>query len=162
MSLQAQRQVDGGFCTPAPSGTLSCVSAPYSFTIGGVQSEADHFGLTPSSDRAVDAVDKPTSPKRNLWKWSSVAYGTANVLDVVSSVGSHYGRETNSLLTDANGNFHTGRAIAVKSSVFGATVIAEYLIMRKWPQLTKLFAVVNFGWSAAEAGVAAHNFTLRK
>jgi uncharacterized protein (TIGR03437 family) len=33
--------------SPAPSGTLSSVSAPYSFTIGGVQAEVDYFGLTP-------------------------------------------------------------------------------------------------------------------
>jgi uncharacterized protein (TIGR03437 family) len=33
--------------SPAPSGTLSHVSAPYSFTIGGVQAEADYFGLAP-------------------------------------------------------------------------------------------------------------------
>jgi hypothetical protein len=99
---------------------------------------------------------------RRLWKWSLAAYGTANVLDVTSSVGSHYGRETNSLLTDANGNFHTAKAIVIKSGVFAATGIAEYLIIRKWPQLTKLFSVVNFGWAAAETGVAAHNFTLRK
>ena len=112
-------------------------------------------------------VDEPAKPGpsplgHTLWKWSLVAYGTANALDVASSVGPHYGHETNSLLTNSTGTFDVGRAIAVKGSAFAATGIAEYLIIRKWPQLTKLFSVVNFGWTAGEAGVAAHNFTLRK
>ena len=117
-----------------------------------------------ADDRDVDEPAKPgpSPPAHTLWKWSLVAYGTANALDVVSSVGPHYGHETNSLLTNSSGNFDAGKAIAVKGNVFAATGIAEYLIIRKWPQLTKLFSVVNFGWSAAEAGVAAHNFTLRK
>ena len=125
---------------------------------------------TSSTDRSgcrsrdVDEPAKagPSPLVHTLWKWSLVAYGTANALDVASSVGPHYGHETNSLLTNSTGNFDAGRAIAVKGSVFAATGIAEYLIIRKWPQLTKLFSIVNFGWTAGEAGVAAHNFTLRK
>ena len=114
--------------------------------------------------RAMDGPAKPgpSPPGHTLWKWSLVVYGTANAIDVASSIGPHYGHETNSLLTNSTGNFDAGRAIAVKGSVFAATGIAEYLIIRKWPQLTKLFSVVNFGWTAGEAGVAARNFTLRK
>jgi hypothetical protein len=99
---------------------------------------------------------------RTLWKWSLAAYGTANTLDTVSSIGPHYGHETNSLLADSNGNFDVRKAVAVKGGVFAVTGIAEYLIIRKWPQLTKVFSVVNFGWSGAETGVVAHNFKLRK
>ena len=117
-----------------------------------------------ASDEAVtpDLKPAPTAAGRNLWKWSLVAYGTANVLDVASSVGPHYGRETNALLADSYGNIHVGKAVGVKSGVVAATAIAEYLAIRKWPKLTKVFTVVNFGWSAAETGVATHNFMLRK
>jgi hypothetical protein len=115
-----------------------------------------------AGDGTVDSDTKLMPAKRNLWKWSLVAYGTANVLDTVSSIGPHYGHETNSHLTNSNGNFQTSKAIAVKSSVFAATGVAEYLIIRKWPQFTKLFSIINFGWSGAETGVAAHNFTLKK
>jgi len=120
------------------------------------------YAIAGEGNGTVDRDTKLMPAKRNLWKWSLVAYGTANVLDTVSSIGPHYGHETNSDLANSNGNFQTRKAIAVKSSVFAATGIAEYLIIRKWPQLTKLFSVINFGWSGAETGVAAHNFTLRK
>src|SRR5215469_7965805 len=121
--------------------------------------------LTASAIAAEPAVETPAKPasspqQRNLWKWSLVAYGTANGLDFVSSTGRHYGRETNSFLTNANGNFDTGKAIAVKGCVFAATGMVEYLSIRKWPQLTKFFSIVNFGWSASETAIATHNFTL--
>lgn len=114
----------------------------------------------PTSSEAVKTV--PTSSGRALWKWSLAAYGAANALDIISSTGLHNGHETNSLLTNSTGNFDVGKAIAVKGGVFAGTAVAEYLLIRKWPRLIKLFSVVNFGWSAAETGVAAHNFTLRK
>jgi hypothetical protein len=117
-----------------------------------------------AEDDGIPAPAKITSrsPARTLWKWSLVTYATANALDVVSSVGPHYGHETNSLLADSNGNIRVGRAIALKGGVFGATGVGEYIILRRWPQLTKIFSVVNFGWSGAEFGDAAHNFSLRK
>ena len=90
------------------------------------------------------------------------AYTTANTLDVVSSVGPHYGHETNPLLANSTGDFHVGKAVAVKGSVLAVTGIAEYLVIRKFPQLTKLFSVVNFGWAGAETSLAAHNFRLRR
>ena len=121
-----------------------------------------------AGDQVGDEPAKPASslPERTsgrtLWKWSLVAYGTANALDIASSVGPHYGHETNSVFRDSTGNFEVGKAIAVKGSVLAATGIAEYLIIRKWPQLTKVFSIVNFGWTGAETGVAVHNFSLRK
>ena len=117
-----------------------------------------------ADDQAVltHAKPVPASKGRTLWKWSLVTYATANAVDVVSSVGPHYGHEANSFLADSNRNFRTGRAIAVKSGVFAGAGIAEYLIIRKWPQFTKIFSIVNFGWSAAELGVATHNFRLRQ
>ena len=117
-----------------------------------------------AGDRGVDETAKPAQnpPGRTLWKWSLAAYTTANALDVASSLGPHYGRETNALLTDSTGQFHAGRAIAVKGSVLAVTGIAEYLIVRKWPQMTKVFSIVNFGWASAESGIAAHNFSLRR
>jgi hypothetical protein len=124
------------------------------------------FSAAPAiaDDRTVP-TDQDLAPKsagRNLWKWSLVTYATASVVDAISSVGPHYGHETNSFLADSNGNFRTGKAVAFKSGVFAGTGIAEYLIIRKWPQSTKFFSIVNFGWSAAELGVASHNFKLRK
>jgi hypothetical protein len=117
-----------------------------------------------AGDPVVDESVKPASsqPRRILWKWSLVAYGAANALDIASSVGPHYGHETNFLLTDSTGKFEVSKAIAVKGSVFAATGIAEYLIIRKWPQVTKVFSIVNFGWAGAETGVAAHNSSLRR
>jgi hypothetical protein len=117
-----------------------------------------------AGDRSIDEPAKPAQnpPGRTLWKWSLAAYTTANALDVASSLGPHYGRETNALLTNSTGEFHAGKAIAVKGSVLAVTGIAEYLIIRKWPQLTKAFSIVNFGWAGAESGIAAHNFRLRR
>ena len=117
-----------------------------------------------AADRPMEASDRPQapSPSRKLWRWSLVAYGTANVLDVVSSTGPHYGHETNSFLAKSDGTFHTQRAMAVKTGVFAAIGISQYLIIQKWPQLTRLFTIVNFGWSAGETGIAIHNFRSKK
>jgi hypothetical protein len=104
----------------------------------------------------------PKASSRGLWKWSLVAYGSANALDVWSSLEPHYGREMNSLLSNSNGGFNAGKAVAVKGGVFAATGITEYLLIRRYPRLAKVFSILNFGWSAAETGVAAHNFTLQK
>ena len=117
-----------------------------------------------AGERHLTTDDKlaPKASGRALWKWSLVAYGSANALDVWSSSGPHNGREMNSFLSNSNASFNTGKAVAVQGGVFAATGIAEYLLIRACPRLTKVFSIVNFGWSAAETGVAAHNFTLRK
>lgn len=109
-------------------------------------------------------LDQPVTkaPGSVLWKWSLASYATGNALDVISSVGPHYGRETNSFLADRNGNIRVGKAIAAKSGAFAAIGVAQYLILRKWPSLTRFFTVVNFGWGGAESALAVHNFSLRK
>jgi len=68
----------------------------------------------------------------------------------------------NSFLTDSNGAFQPGKAVALKGGVLAATGIAQYLLIRKWAPLIKLFSIVNFGAWVAETGIAAHNFTLPK
>jgi|SRR5215472_13825706 len=138
-------------------GILAILTAP---TLADAGSSIKAAKTPPTSSEAVKSA--PTSSGRALWKWSLAAYGTANALDIISSTGPHNGHETNSLLTNSTGNFDVGKAIAVKGGVFAGAAVAEYLLLRKWPQLTKVFSIVNFGWSAAETGVAADNVTLRK
>ena len=53
----------------------------------------------------------------------------------------------NSLLTDSNSAFQPEKTAALKGGVLAATGIAQYLLIRKWPPLIKLFSIVNFGAS---------------
>ena len=132
---------------------IAIISSPFFLTASAVAENSAHL----TDDKSV-----PNSSSRALWKWSLVAYGSANALDVWSSTGPHNGREMNFLLAGPNGSFDTGKAVVVKGGVLAATGIVQYLLIRKYPRLTKVFSTVNFGWSAAETGVAAHNFAIRK
>jgi hypothetical protein len=83
---------------------------------------------------------------------------TANALDIQSSWGKH---ELNSALAAPAANFGAGGAL-IKLGIQGSLVSVEYLLTRGHAsgRLYRALSVVNFGATAAFAGVAAHNYTV--
>jgi hypothetical protein len=80
----------------------------------------------------------------------------STVLDVYSSRGL---REVNPIL--GRGDFRMSNQGAKAIGITGALILAESLIVRKFPPSRKVFKYVNFGGSAAHGAAAVHNFRLR-
>jgi len=76
-------------------------------------------------------------------------------MDMHSSWGK---RELNPLLRGAGGRFDT-RGMAIKSSIVGAAVGFEWLLLRKEPSLGNALAGANLGLAAWTGAVAVRNMT---
>ena len=92
----------------------------------------------------------------NLWRTSIAALAVSNALDVQSSWGKH---ELNSTLAGSSGNFGKEGAL-IKLGIQGGLIGLEFLVTRGHPthRLYRSLAIINFGASAAFAGVAVHNY----
>jgi hypothetical protein len=53
------------------------------------------------------------------------------------------------------------RATAVKFSVVGALIGAEYLLARKSPRAARLITRLNWASSAVTTGLVVHNYVVR-
>lgn len=84
-----------------------------------------------------------------------LALASATAMDVHSSQGLY---EMNPVL--GRGPFG-GRQAAVKVSIVGGLIAAEYLVIRKWPKTEKAWRWVNWLGAAGTVGVAASNYTRR-
>jgi hypothetical protein len=91
------------------------------------------------------------------WERSLIPLVASQSLDAASSYGY---RELNPLLPESNGVFGM-RATAVKFSVVGALIGAEYLLARKSPRAARLITRLNWASSAVTTGLVVHNYVVR-
>jgi len=115
-------------------------------------------GTLHADDAVFTSAPAPVVSGRTLWRASIAALATANALDIHSSWGKH---ELNPALASPPGNFGREGAL-IKLGLQGGLMAAEYLIIRKHPsgKLYRALSVINFGASAAIAGVAVHNYAV--
>lgn len=99
------------------------------------------------------AIQAPKPDK--LWKVSMATVAGAEVADVASSWGLY---ELNPVL--GRGQFGLRQA-SIKGGVAGAGLVAEWILVKKWPKFSRTFRWVNFGVSAELGAVAWHNYHLK-
>jgi hypothetical protein len=105
---------------------------------------------TAMSERAISS--------QKLWRVSIAAVATANAIDIHSSWGK---RELNPVLAGTSGSFG-GRGALIKLGLQGGWIGIEYLITRRHRsgKVFRALSAINFGASAALAGVAIRNYTI--
>ncbi len=91
------------------------------------------------------------------WERSLIPLVATQSLDAASSYGY---RELNPLLADPNGAFGM-RATALKFSVVGMLIGAEYLLAKRSPRAARLFTKLNWASSAVTSGIAVRNYVVR-
>ena len=103
------------------------------------------------------AAAAPAETRRGrVWRISVGLLAGAVAADAHSS----WGRiEVNPLLRGPDGRF-AARGAAVKGSLLGATVLTQYLLLRRAPKAEPYAAAAKFAVASALAGVAAHNYAL--
>lgn len=94
------------------------------------------------------APESPTTD--NVLFWSSVA---TSGLGVYASISTSWKKIEPNPLYQEPGGVYAGkfyvRGTAMKVSTFAITTVAQYYLVRKFPQLKRVFAVVNFSTAAA-------------
>jgi hypothetical protein len=82
---------------------------------------------------------------------------------------SSYGKlELNPALAGGTHRFDAG-SVGIKAGIFGGSVAAEYLVMRRLSahnpraaaQAMKIFSLINFGSGAVSGGVAVRNWRIK-
>jgi hypothetical protein len=96
-------------------------------------------------------------PGKKLWKISLAVLGTASIADASTSWNM---REANPLLRSNNGTFG-GKAIAIKGILAGSTILSQYYMMKRKPEMERTATILNFGAAAMFGSVAAHNIRVR-
>lgn len=81
----------------------------------------------------------------------------ANAADAHSS---WRGTEANPLLADGAGRF-SHRGLAVKGGIAALNIGVQYIVIRKWPRLSKPLSYLNFTGAAFTGAVAARNYGVR-
>ena len=108
------------------------------------------------------------SPNWKLWGASVAAYGAGTTYDAWSTYQvvdvDRTAIELNPLIVRLTGSPHRFGApgFAVKGVLFGAMVIPQYFVVRKYPKAAKWFSILNFGGAALYTGTAMHNMTFAK
>ena len=95
--------------------------------------------------------------QKKLWKISLAVLSTATIVDASTSWNQ---REANPLLAGRNGTFG-GKAIAIKGLLAGSTVVYQYYMIHKKPEMERTATLLNFGAAAMFGGIAAHNLSVR-
>jgi len=102
-------------------------------------------------------IAEPVAERRGpgmLYGISVASVLGANVMDITSSYGK---KEANPLLQGSGGTFDA-RSAGRKAGALGGLQVADYLLVRKHPELAKGAVVMNFVATAIFAGLAAHNY----
>ena len=94
--------------------------------------------------------------QRKLWKISLAVLSTASIADASTSWNQ---REANPLLRNGNGNFG-GKAVAIKGLLAGSTLVYQYYMIRKKPEMERTATTLNFVGAAIFGGIAAHNLAV--
>ena len=106
--------------------------------------------------------NRPERPK--LWSLSIAALAASETADILSSRHAQAlsaGHETNSWYTNSNGQFDTGKAVAIKGATVAGVAVAEYFLMRKYPRAARVLSIANFGFASANGYAAIHNYSLK-
>lgn len=98
-----------------------------------------------NSGQAIRVKASKQQDVSTAWKaawWGSLAFhGAGTAFDSYTSY--HQGPyESSALLRDSDGQFGN-KAIVIKTVTFGGLAAAQWLIVRKWPKMTKLFIPFN-------------------
>ncbi len=107
-------------------------------------------------------------PGTKMFKLSVAALAASTTFDLATSIADSGGcgrtacHETNALLTNASGGFSTPRAIGVKAGINGGLVVAEILLLKKYPRLRHAFSIVNFGDAGIYTYSGVHNLDIRQ
>lgn len=95
-------------------------------------------------------------PRFRTWKASVAFYGVATGLDIASS----YGHQE---LNPVFGQRFDGRDAALKANVVAGICLAQYVILRKFPErrFAKVFAAMNFGLAGGTTAMAVRNWRIQ-
>jgi hypothetical protein len=111
----------------------------------------------PSPAAAVQNLVQPKArqarPKMKGWKISLLALAAAHSADAATSWNK---RELNPLLSPSSGAFG-GQTLAIKCAMTAASVGLQAIVLRRHPELAKMFARVNFMESGVIGATAIHN-----
>ncbi len=109
----------------------------------------------------IAAVHPHTPVKHYVWMASLGFMATAQVLDIVSSVGKN---EANPTIGNHGGQFNTGRAVMLKSAIFGGMGMVEIMAhhFSHSHETDAMFAAGNIAVGGLETAVAVHNFGVEK
>lgn len=105
----------------------------------------------------VEPMPREIKPKLTQWKLSLLALTAAHAADAATSWNK---RELNPLLSPSNGVFG-GQALAIKSVIAAGTMGLQVILMRRHPQLAKMFTIVNYAQAGVIGATAFHNSTVR-
>lgn len=86
------------------------------------------------------------------YRWSVVAMGASQALDIHSSLG---GYELNPVL--GRGRFGA-RQIGIKAAIVGGWQVAQWLVVRRWPETRRAATFVNYTAAAGTGAVAVGNY----
>ena len=93
-----------------------------------------------------------TGRSQDSYRWSLVAMGASQALDIHSSMG---GYELNPVL--GRGQFGK-RQISIKAAIVGGWQLTQWLIVRRWPEARRAATWVNYGAAGATGAVAIRNY----
>ncbi len=143
--------------------TVLCSGAASPRDSGG-QTESTAAARSAASSVTMTSAESPEPPRNiRVWRVSVLTFVAANAFDYASSAalrGTPGLHEANVLEANANGQYALGRGAAFKIGATCAVVVPEYLLIRKYPKMAKLFSYINFGSSAAPIWAGSHNLSL--
>lgn len=94
---------------------------------------------------------------KSVYRWSVASVVAASTFDAASSWNRY---ESNPILASADGRY-AHRGVAIKSSVMVGSLVAQHVVLRRWPERRKAAAIVNFIGAAGFTFVATHNLRVR-
>jgi hypothetical protein len=101
----------------------------------------------------VQPVVQQPKPKMGEWKLSLLALAAAHSADAATSWNK---RELNPLLSPSSGAFGA-QMLAVKCAVTVGSLGLQAILLRRRPQLAKMFARLNFMEAGVIGATAIHN-----
>ena len=109
--------------------------------------------VQPSSRTA--SKERPSTAWKTAWLASVAFHGAGTAYDAYTSY--HRGPyESSALLRSSDGEFGN-KAIVIKTATFVGFTAAQWLIVRKWPRMTKLFVPVNTFLGITYVHAGRHN-----
>lgn len=129
--------------------TVSAILPTLKADVSDKSESTDLAGASFLAPAATMTIPRPATSLRvevdsrwiAAWKASVAFHGAGTAFDAYTSY--HRGPyESNVLLRDANGQFGN-KAVLIKTVSFAAISAAQWVVVHKWPQATKLFIPLN-------------------
>jgi hypothetical protein len=113
--------------------------------------------VAPSPAAAAQTLVQPevrqAKPGMKEWKFSLLALAAAHSADAATSWNK---KELNPVLSPSGGAFG-GQMLAIKCGITAASVGLQAIVLRRHPELAKMFARFNFLESGIIGATAIHN-----